>query len=106
MPLSGHDDVALFESLNQCKIENYAIIASLKGETMGKLKNRIPGSRLLISSLPGSAVVMGGTLAPAIFKPEKNLVFFRIKSRVPEMPPLVSLSDSGLVYDCDSLLGC
>ena len=35
----------------------------------------------------------GGTLAPAIFKPEKNLVFFRIKSRVPEMPPLVSLSD-------------
>ena len=30
--------------------------ASLKSETMGKLINRIPGSRLLISSLPGSAL--------------------------------------------------
>ena len=38
------------------KIENDVIIASLKGETMGKLINRIPGSRLLISSLPGSAL--------------------------------------------------
>ena len=38
------------------KIENYVIIASLKSETMGKLINRIPGSRLLISSLPGSAL--------------------------------------------------
>ena len=28
------------------KIENYAIIASLKSETMGKLVNRIPGSCL------------------------------------------------------------
>ena len=28
-------------------------------------------------------VVMDATMAPAIFKPEKNLVFFRIKSRVP-----------------------
>ena len=35
---------------------NYIIIASLKSETMGKLINRIPGSRLLISSLPGSAL--------------------------------------------------
>ena len=34
------------------KIEYYAIIASLMSETMGKLINRIPGSRLLISSLP------------------------------------------------------
>ena len=41
-------------TLNQQKIENYAIIASLKGETMDKLINRIPGSSLLISSLPGS----------------------------------------------------
>ena len=33
------------------------MIASLKGETIGKLINsRIPGSRLLISSLPGSAL--------------------------------------------------
>ena len=35
--------------------ENYIIIASLKSETMYKLINRIPGSRLLISILPGSA---------------------------------------------------
>ena len=31
------------------QIENYAIIASLKSETMGKLINRIPGSRRSIS---------------------------------------------------------
>ena len=37
------------------KIENYVITPSSKSETMGKLINRIPGSRLLISSLPGSA---------------------------------------------------
>ena len=43
-------------TLNQHIIENYVIIASLKSETMGKLINRIPGSRLLISSLPGSAL--------------------------------------------------
>ena len=33
------------------KIENYVIIASLKSETMGKLINRIPGSRLLLPRL-------------------------------------------------------
>ena len=39
-------------TLNQAKNKKkYVIIASL----MGKLINRIPGSRLLISSLPGSA---------------------------------------------------
>ena len=32
------------------------IIASLTSETMGKLKNRIPGACLLISNLPGSAL--------------------------------------------------
>ena len=32
------------------------IIASLKSEIMGKLINRIPGSRLLISSSPCSAL--------------------------------------------------
>ena len=37
------------------KFDNYAIFASLKSETMGKLINKIPGLRLLISSLPGSA---------------------------------------------------
>ena len=31
--------------------ENYVIFSSLKGETTGKLINRIPGSRLLISRL-------------------------------------------------------
>ena len=40
------------------KIENYVIITSLKSETMGKPINRIPGSHLLISSLPGSALRM------------------------------------------------
>ena len=38
------------------KIENYVVIDSLKIETMGQLINRIPGSCLLISSLPGSAL--------------------------------------------------
>ena len=40
---------------NHTKIENYVIIASLKSEPVGKLINRIPRLRLLISSLPGSA---------------------------------------------------
>ena len=40
--------------LNQQKIENYVIIPSLKRETMGKMINRVLGSCLLISSLPGS----------------------------------------------------
>ena len=44
-------------TLNQHKIKNYVIIASLKSvQQWGKLINRIPGSRLLISSLPGSAL--------------------------------------------------
>ena len=51
MTLHFLNDVA-----NDTKIENYVIIASLESETMGKLINRIPGSRLLISSLPGSAL--------------------------------------------------
>ena len=38
------------------KIDNYVIIASLKIEPMGKLINRIPVSRLLISSFPGLAM--------------------------------------------------
>ena len=36
-------------------IMNDVVIASLKSESTCKLINRIPGSRLLISSLPGSA---------------------------------------------------
>ena len=46
--------------------QNYVIIASLKSETMGNLINRIPGSRLLISSLPGSAL---RTLVESLGKP-------------------------------------
>ena len=48
MTLHFLNDVA--KTLNQYK--NYVIITCLKG----KLINRIPGSRLLISSLPGSAL--------------------------------------------------
>ena len=42
-------------TLNQHK--KYVIITSLKSKTMGKLINRIPGSRLLIPSLAGSALI-------------------------------------------------
>ena len=43
-------------TLNQHENRKYVIIANLKSETMGKLINRISGSRLLLSSLPGSAL--------------------------------------------------
>ena len=57
--VSGHDDVIHLlnggahdaESTKYSRI--YVIIASLKSERMGKLINRIPGLRLLISSLLG-----------------------------------------------------
>ena len=42
------------ESTQKSKITSP--LSSLKSETMGKLINRIPGSRNLISSLPGSAL--------------------------------------------------
>ena len=45
-------------TLNQHKIKKYAIIASLKSETMVKLINRIPGLRFLITSLSDSALRM------------------------------------------------
>ena len=49
--LSGHDDVALFEWRHQwrwieAKIDNYVIIIGLKSERIGKLIQRIQGSRL------------------------------------------------------------
>ena len=47
------NDVAYDAKSTQKK---YVIIASVKSKTMGKLINRIPGSRLLISSLAGSAL--------------------------------------------------
>ena len=53
MTLHFLNDVANNAESTQ-KSRNYATIASLKSETMGKLINRIPGSRHLISSLPGS----------------------------------------------------
>ena len=48
VPLSCHDEVALFEWRRLWRwinknIENYIIIASLRSETMGKLINWIPG---------------------------------------------------------------
>ena len=54
MKLHSLNDVAY--DANQHKNKKCVIIASLKSETMGKLINRIPGLRLLISSLPGSAL--------------------------------------------------
>ena len=45
-------------TLNQSKNRNLSHNSYLKSETMGKLINRIPGLRLLISSLPGSALRM------------------------------------------------
>ena len=53
-------------TLNQHKIKNYVMIASLRSETLGKLINRIGGLRLLISSLPGSALK---TLVESLCKP-------------------------------------
>ena len=61
LPLSGHDDVALFndvandaESTQNQKLRHNRCFE--EWSTMGKLINRIPGSRLLISSLPVSAL--------------------------------------------------
>ena len=48
MTLHFLNDVASDAVQINIKIENYVIIASLKSETMGKLINRIPGSRLLV----------------------------------------------------------
>ena len=60
VPLSVHHDVALLGWGRQwhwidTKLGNYVIIASLYSESACKLINRIPGSRLVISSLLSSA---------------------------------------------------
>ena len=56
MTLHFLNDVANDAESTQ-KSKHYVIIASFEEcLTMGKLINRIPGSRLLISSLPGSAL--------------------------------------------------
>ena len=65
MTLHFLNDVA-YDAESTQKFKNYVIIASLKSETMGKLINRMPGSRLLISSLPGSAL---RTLVESLGKP-------------------------------------
>ena len=54
MTLHFLNDFANYSESSQ-KLKNNVIIASLKSETMDKLINRIPGSRILVSSLPGSA---------------------------------------------------
>ena len=61
LPLSGHDDVALLNDVandaESTQIQQLRHNRKFEeGSTMGKLINRIPGSRLLISSLPGSAL--------------------------------------------------
>ena len=58
MTLHFLNDIANDTESLSAKIENYVIIASSKSESMGKLINRIPGWRLLISSLPGSVLRM------------------------------------------------
>ena len=55
MMLHFLNDVA-YDAESTQKSKNYVTITSLKSETMGLLINRIPGSRLLISSLPGLAL--------------------------------------------------
>ena len=55
MTLHVLNDVANDAESTQ-KSTSYVIIASSESKTIGKLINRIPGSRLLISSLPGSAL--------------------------------------------------
>ena len=60
IPLSGHDDVHFLNdnlmTLNQHKNKKYVIIASLNSVQQWINYYRVPGSRLLISSLPGSAL--------------------------------------------------
>ena len=61
------DDVESTQTLK----DYYVIIASLKCESVGKLINRIPGSRLLISSLLGSLLrthVESLAMSTSIFK--------------------------------------
>ena len=57
MTLHFLNDVT-YDAESTKKIEYNVIIPSLKSETMGKLINRMQGSRLLISSLPASALRM------------------------------------------------
>ena len=62
------------------KIETYVIIASLKSETIVELITRIPGSRLLISSLSGSVSRMHVGLLGKVSKGAK------IRNRYNQVP--------------------
>ena len=55
MTLHFLNDVAN-DAESTAKSKKYVIIASLKSVKQWELINRIPGSHLLISSLPGSAL--------------------------------------------------
>ena len=56
MPLSGRHELHFFKDVvHDVESTRNVIIACLKSEPTCKLKNRIPGSHLLVSSLPGSA---------------------------------------------------
>ena len=74
VPLSVHDDVALFEWRRKWRwmdtksfIKSYSL--AWRVNQFGKLIDRIPGSRLLISSLPGSAT---RTVVESLGKPRDS----------------------------------
>ena len=48
--------MCIYQVITTLHFLNDANLAHLTSDTMGKLINRIPGSRLLISNLPGSAL--------------------------------------------------
>ena len=102
VPLSGHHDIALFEWHRQwhwidTESDNYVIITSLKIDSTWKLIKRIPGSRLLISNLPGKA---SRTLVESRGKPRDSTSVFEalpgkldIKWHSPSilyLPPLIA----------------
>ena len=69
-------------TLISTKIENYVTVASLKIKTMGKLINRIPGLRLLISSLPGKALRMLVDIATSQSEVSAPLNQFKPSSKI------------------------
>ena len=58
MTLHFLNDVAQIDAESTQKTKNNVMITSLKRETIVKLINKIPGWRLLVSCLPGSALRM------------------------------------------------
>ena len=89
---------------NQHKNQNYVIITSLNRETIGKLINRIPGSRLLISSLPGAAL---RTRVELLGKPQTSVLKvlpgkLDIKRHSPSI--LYRLFQNRIYYICSKIL--